>query len=421
MKNYLLLITLGLFLFSSNAYSQDNSDATDESQENSEKTDKPYDRFSIELNVGANRTDGYYSPGFYQTNAEDDFSFGGISRFDLGLRYMLNEKFGLKFSGAYDMFESYSDNSADFETNLLRFNFEGVANFRSILNFDSFSKRFGLLGHAGIHYGFFGDGEDNGAGSNGGDALIEGTDEVFGFTVGLTPQYRLSNTFVLTADASFIKNYRQQQTWDFNPAPPESNLNAEFMTFSLGITAYLGKHDVHADFYNPADKTKEEMDMMKDKLAALEEKLNNKADKTDQVPDYIKNFVQNYHNNNMPDNFVTNFGESLVEDGYIRIFFDFDADMPNATSVDDVAALINFMENNEDAKVELIGMTDVLGSDSYNDDLSQRRAKNVYDILVEVGIDPSRLEHRGNGKNPVYTSKNDYIRMLARTVTVKLK
>jgi OOP family OmpA-OmpF porin len=163
------------------------------------------------------------------------------------------------------------------------------------------------------------------------------------------------------------------------------------------------------------------MDMMKDKLAALEEKLNNKADKTDQVPDYIKNFVQNYHNNNMPDNFVTNFGESLVEDGYIRIFFDFDADMPNATSVDDVAALINFMENNEDAKVELIGMTDVLGSDSYNDDLSQRRAKNVYDILVEVGIDPSRLEHRGNGKNPVYTSKNDYIRMLARTVTVKLK
>jgi len=419
MKNYLLLITLGLFLFSGNAFSQDNPATNDEIQENTDTTEKPYDRFSIELNVGANRTDGYYSSGFYQTDASEDFALGNISRFDLGLRYMLNEKFGLKFSGAYDIFESYSDDSASFETNLLRFNFEGVANFRSILNFDSFTKRFGLLGHAGIHYGFFGDGEDRS--SDGGDAIVEGTDELAGFVVGFTPQYRLSNTFVLTADASFIKNYRQHRTWDFGPAPRESNLNAEFMTFSLGLTAYLGKHDVHADFYNPEDKAQEQMDMMKDRLAELEDRLNDKADKTDQVPDYITSYVENYHDSNMPDNIITNIGKSLIEDGYIRIFFDFDVDMPNSASVDDVAALINFMENNEDASVELIGMTDVLGSDNYNDDLSQRRAKNVYDILVEVGIDPARIEHRGNGKNPVYTSKNEYIRMLARTVTVKLK
>jgi OOP family OmpA-OmpF porin len=408
-------------LFSGNVFSQDDSNSTEENQENAETTDKPYDRFSLELNVGANRTDGYYSPGFYQTNAEEDFALGGLSRFDLGLRYMLNEKFGLKFSGAYDSFESYSDDSRSFETNLLRFNFEGVANLRSILNFDSFTKRFGLLGHAGIHYGFFGDGEDSNTNADGGDAIIEGTDEMAGFVIGLTPQYRLSNTFVLTADASFIKNYRQHQTWNFGPAPRESNLNAEFMTFSLGLTAYLGKHDVHADFYNAADKTKEEMDMMKNKLAELEDKLNDKADKTNQVPTYISDYVENYFNDNMPDTNITNIGSSLVEDGYIRIFFDFDVDMPNSASVDDVAALINFMENNEDAKVELIGMTDVLGSDPYNDDLSQRRAKNVYDILVEVGIDPARMEHRGKGKNPVYTSKDDYIRMLARTVTVKLK
>ena len=123
----------------------------------------------------------------------------------------------------------------------------------------------------------------------------------------------------------------------------------------------------------------------------------------------------------MPETGITNLGETLIEDGYVRIFFDFDIDMPNASSTDDVARLINFMQNNPDANVELIGMTDVLGSNPYNDDLSQRRAKNVHDILVEAGIDASRLDHRGNGKNPVYTSKNEYIRMLARTVTVKLK
>lgn len=407
MKNYLFLLMLGLLLSSGQAFSQDET----------EKADKPYDKFSIELNVGTNRTDGYYSPGFYQTDAENEYALGGVSHFDLGLRYMFNEKFGLKLDGAYDIFETQSDVSAPFETNLLRFGLQGVANLRSILNFDSFTKKFGLLGHAGVHYGFF-----NGDSRGGVSINSDGADEVGGFIVGLTPQFKLSNTFVLTADASFIKNYRQHRTWDYANAPNTSNLNAEFVNFSLGLTVYLGKNDTHADWYNVADNTNAELDEINDKLAQLEKELNEKADKTTEVPDYIKNYVTNYVDSKMPDTSdVNNVYNSLIEDGYIRIFFDFDKDMPNAASVDDIASLINFMENNPNANVELIGMTDVLGTDAYNDDLSQRRAKNVYDILIEAGVDGTKLEHRGNGVNPVYNSKNEYIRMLARTVTVKLK
>lgn len=407
MKNYLFLLMLGLLLSFGQAFSQDET----------EKADKPYDKFSIELNVGTNRTDGYYSPGFYQTDAENEYAIGGIGHYNLGLRYMFNEKFGLKLDGAYDIFESQSDVSTPFETNLLRFGLQGVANLRNIFNFDSFTKRFGLLGHAGVHYGFF-----NGESRGGVDIDSDEADEVGGFIVGFTPQFRLSNTFVLTADASFIKNYRQHQTWDFNDAPNSSNLNAEFVNFSLGLTVYLGKEDIHADWYSETENKNAELDEINDKLAQLEKELNEKADKTTEIPDYIKNYVTNYVDSKMPvPGEVNNVYNSLIEDGYIRIFFDFDKDMPNSASADDIASLINFMENNKDAKVELIGMTDVLGTDAYNDDLSQRRAKNVYDILVEAGVDGSKLEHRGNGVNPVYNSKNEYIRMLARTVTVKLK
>jgi len=49
-------------------------------------------------------------------------------------------------------------------------------------------------------------------------------------------------------------------------------------------------------------------------------------------------------------------------------------------------------------KVEVQGHTDRRGSDSYNLDLSQRRAGQVREYLVDKGIDPSRLTARGYGE-----------------------
>ena len=432
MKNFLFLITLGLFLYSSHSFSQEStkqSQAETESVDNQEKSkssEKPYDRWSIEFNFGTNRTDDYYNSGFYQTDIEKDLALGGLGHYDLGVRYMLNEKFGLKFSGSYDIFDSNSDNSSSFDTNLLRLNFEGVANLRNVFNFDSFSDRIGLLGHAGVHYGFFGDGNDNGSdGDNA--ALVKGSDEVTGFVVGFTPQYRLSNTFVITADASFVKNYRQHKTWNYGTPANESNLNAEFMSFSLGVTAYLGKKETHADWYIPADKTKEELENVKNKLAQLEDKLNDKQDKMPDddgngIPNKTQNYINNLVKNIKPEPTDGNdIYTSMLEKEYVRIFFDFDEDMPNEPSADEVMTLIKYMKDNPDANVELIGLTDVLGTDSYNNDLSQRRAANVKDILVKSGIDASRISQRGDGKNPVFTSKDEFTRMFARTVLVKLK
>ena len=58
----------------------------------------------------------------------------------------------------------------------------------------------------------------------------------------------------------------------------------------------------------------------------------------------------------------------------------------------------SFMAKNEGTKVIIEGHTDSRGSESYNQDLSQRRAQAVADALASHGIDRSRVEAIGRGK-----------------------
>jgi outer membrane protein OmpA-like peptidoglycan-associated protein len=69
---------------------------------------------------------------------------------------------------------------------------------------------------------------------------------------------------------------------------------------------------------------------------------------------------------------------------------------PGADSmIDRVAA---FMKDNEGTKVIVEGHTDSRGSAEYNQQLSERRAQSVADALAFRGIDRSRVEPVGRGK-----------------------
>jgi OmpA-OmpF porin, OOP family len=68
------------------------------------------------------------------------------------------------------------------------------------------------------------------------------------------------------------------------------------------------------------------------------------------------------------------------------------------------AAMI--MKKNPDLKVRIDGYTDSTGTEAYNLDLSERRAKAVKDFFVSRGIDPERLATKGFGiANPVASNK----------------
>jgi outer membrane protein OmpA-like peptidoglycan-associated protein len=61
--------------------------------------------------------------------------------------------------------------------------------------------------------------------------------------------------------------------------------------------------------------------------------------------------------------------------------------------------LVQFLTDHPERRVEIDGYTDSVGMDSFNLDLSQRRADVVKSVLVNRGIDSSRIVSRGYGKD----------------------
>jgi len=81
--------------------------------------------------------------------------------------------------------------------------------------------------------------------------------------------------------------------------------------------------------------------------------------------------------------------------------------------------LAQFLTEHPDRRVEVDGFTDSVGSDAYNDDLSERRANSVKAAIVSRGIDPSRINTQGYGKAyPVASNSDSGGRQLNRRVEV---
>jgi OOP family OmpA-OmpF porin len=71
--------------------------------------------------------------------------------------------------------------------------------------------------------------------------------------------------------------------------------------------------------------------------------------------------------------------------------FDFDKSTLRPDAVAILNEAIEILKRYPDLKVEVAGHTDSIGTDAYNQGLSERRARAVYDYLTSNGIDASRL------------------------------
>lgn len=69
--------------------------------------------------------------------------------------------------------------------------------------------------------------------------------------------------------------------------------------------------------------------------------------------------------------------------------------------------LAQFLTEHSDRRVQIDGFTDSVGTDAYNEELSQRRADAVKAALVSRGVDPSRIGTEGYGKAYPVASNND--------------
>ena len=82
-----------------------------------------------------------------------------------------------------------------------------------------------------------------------------------------------------------------------------------------------------------------------------------------------------------------------------NIFYDFDKATLRPESKEALDEMVQVMKDNPNIAIEMASHTDRIGSEKYNEGLSQRRAKSVVDYLVAHGISADRLEPHGYGKS----------------------
>jgi peptidoglycan-associated lipoprotein len=84
-----------------------------------------------------------------------------------------------------------------------------------------------------------------------------------------------------------------------------------------------------------------------------------------------------------------------------RIYYDFDDDKILPESEPDLRLLLELLNQYDDMVIELSSHTDSQGSDSYNQNLSERRANSAKAWLVARNVDPERVQAVGYGEEQI--------------------
>jgi outer membrane protein OmpA-like peptidoglycan-associated protein len=111
-----------------------------------------------------------------------------------------------------------------------------------------------------------------------------------------------------------------------------------------------------------------------------------------------------------PRGLVLTLGDVLFDTGRAQL---------NPGSARKLDQLAQFLNEHPERRVQIDGFTDSVGSESYNQDLSQRRADAVRFALISRGINPSRIGSQGYGRGfPVADNSDSGGRQLNRRVEV---
>ncbi|KQO22787.1 flagellar motor protein MotB [Flavobacterium sp. Leaf82] len=421
MKKKLASVSLLLLAFAANAQNM----ATTSTQPAIEKPG--YNKWSIELNGGLNKPTRTMTTG-YSTETVSPFHA------DLGVRYMFNPKFGLKFDVGYDQFQE-RDNTPDFESKYYRASVQGVINLGRALNFETWTNTFGLLAHGGF-----------GVSQLSSDKGFDGKDYMGHGIMGLTGQVRLSNRIALTGDLTGIVNGRQNHNFDGKGVPTTGSLDGVLLNASVGLTFYLGKNEKHADWYSEEN---ERLNKLEDRVTTIETNLidtdkdgvadlydlepntvsgvavNTKGQSIDNnqngVPDELESYLDKTYVKQGSQTATNNTVEELINGGYVNVYFDFNSSKPTNASLSGVDFLVKYLKNNPGKSADIIGYSDEIGSSDYNTELSRKRAEAVKKVAENAGIDASRLNIIANGEDTSVNKNSKEARQIVRRVTFKVK
>ncbi len=102
--------------------------------------------------------------------------------------------------------------------------------------------------------------------------------------------------------------------------------------------------------------------------------------------------------------------------------FEFDSARLRSDAITILDEAVTVLNHRTDISVDVVGHTDSTGPEEYNQGLSERRAKSVYDYFVNKGISTDRLTTRGYGETrPAYSNATREGRAKNRRVELVVK
>lgn len=121
--------------------------------------------------------------------------------------------------------------------------------------------------------------------------------------------------------------------------------------------------------------------------------------------------------NTVPDAKVERVGEGIVVEFSSNILFGFDKSLLSFDAKANLDKLVTVLNEYKDTDIELQGHTDNKGSESYNQNLSEKRAETVSGYLAAKGINSGRLNIKGFGESaPKYDNETESGRTQNRRV-----
>jgi outer membrane protein OmpA-like peptidoglycan-associated protein len=123
----------------------------------------------------------------------------------------------------------------------------------------------------------------------------------------------------------------------------------------------------------------------------------------------------------IPGAVVERVGEGIQVTFESGLLFDYNSDRIKPTAAENLRNLARSLNNYPNTDLVIVGHTDDIGSDQFNQDLSQRRARAAANYLASLGVSSGRLRTYGRGESePVAANTNEASRAQNRRVEVAI-
>jgi outer membrane protein OmpA-like peptidoglycan-associated protein len=386
-----------------------------------------YNRFSVDLNAGLMSHYGDIKENPYWP-ASQELSFGG----GLGLNYHFSPVFTLRgnfLTGS--LVGRNTDLNRHFENNFMELSVNSVFNFSQLFVPNSPNNErvsvYGVLGIGTIGYRTKLMTLDTdqvlntyGYSADGNTAEDRHWDMVVPFGLGV--KFRVSDRIDLGLETAF----RYTQTDKLDAVNRVFSKNDMYNATTLGLTIRLGRNTNSAYWASAAQAMYpgdvQRMDRLANRYSEVQEKvvrIEQQMDAQDYDKDIaeLRQMVQSLERKNNEltmrlHNMQEQIGTGTVAGtaALLSVYFRINSAALDATNYERVAAAARFLQANPEVKLELVGHTDHTGPDRFNMILSERRAKAVYDALVnDFRIDADRLSISYRGPADPQSQQNNSI------------